>query len=112
MLQKVARKIAIELGIIPDPALREFEPGTMQGRIVAIIAGVLTITIGLVLGTIVVDQAATAGADTGKIGSFAGARSIMNLVPLIYYTAIVMLGVGMIGIGAGGFMGRGPMAGN
>ena len=103
------RRAAIELGIIPDPALGEVEPGTMQGRIVAIVSGVLTIVIGLVLADIVVGQSATSGGGN-SIGSFSGAKSVNDLVPLIYYTAIVMLGIGMIGIGAGGFMGRGPMS--
>ena len=109
MVFRLVKRLAVELGLIPDPALREFERGTLQGRIVAIIAGVLTITIGLVLADIIVSQSA---ATTGKIDSFSGARAVNDLIPLIYYTGIVMLGIGMIGIGAGGFMGRGPMANN
>lgn len=124
----------------------------MQSRIIAVVAGVITLTIGIVLGTVVTDitanNAEQAGGDitikatdtqyVGKtcddlgtikcsaatrttnlvandvisfpqISSFAGAGSIMDLIPLIYYTAIVMLGVGMIGIGAGGMAGYGPM---
>lgn len=127
----------------------------MQARIIAIIAGVLTLVIGLVLATLVLGTVTDAGSKTGaavkpadltptgvgrtcaavgavrctsssggpqtgnltasdlvyfaRIGSFSGARSVMNLLPLIYYTALVMLSIGMIGIGAGGFAGYGPM---
>ena len=70
--------------------------------------GVLTIVIGLVLNEIIVDQAASTGGNA-EVGSFSGAQAINDLVPLVYITAVVMLGIGMIGIGAGGFMGRGPM---
>ena len=129
----------------------------MQSRIIAIIAGVLTITIGLVLSGVVVNTVTDSGqkqgaaikvvasAGTGlykagqpcpsgakcyapgspgtqkttlaendlvsfnRLGSFSGASSVMNLIPLIYYTAIVVLGVGMIGIGGSGFAGYGPL---
>ena len=43
------------------------------------------------------------------IGSFSGAQSLNDLVPLIYNAAVVMLGVGMMAIGASGFAGRGPI---
>ena len=46
-----------------------------------------------------------------NIGSFSGAQSLNDLVPLIYNAAVVMLGVGMMAIGAAGFAGRGPMRG-
>ena len=112
----------------------------MQSRIIAIIAGVLTITIGLVLSGVVVNTVTDSGQKQGaaievvasggtynngdacpsgakcyakgspgtqkstlatgdlvsfnRLGSFSGASSVMNLIPLIYYTAIVVLGVG------------------
>ena len=63
---------------------------------------------GLVLETTVLSQASTAGSNA-NIGSFSGAQSLNDLVPLIYNAAVVMLGVGMMAIGAAGFAGRGPM---
>ena len=79
----------------------------MQARIVSIVGGVITLVIGLVLADVIISTAATSGG--GAIGSFSGAKSINDLVPLIYFTVIVMVGVGMIGVGIGGFAGRGPM---
>ena len=80
----------------------------MNQRITAIILGVITIVVGLVLETTILSQAATAGSNT-NIGSFSGAQSLNDLVPLIYNASVVMLGVGMMAIGAAGFMGRGPL---
>ena len=40
-----------------------------------------------------------------------GAQSLNDFVPLIYNASVVMLGVGMMAIGAAGFAGRGPMGG-
>ena len=62
----------------------------------------------LVLETTVLSQASTAGSNA-NIGSFSGAQSLNDLVPLIYNAAVVMLGVGMMAIGPAGFAGRGPM---
>ena len=82
----------------------------MQGqRITAIVMGVLVIVVGLVLETTILSQASTAGGNA-NIGSFSGAQSLNDLVPLIYNAAIVMLGVGMMGIGAAGFAGKGPLS--
>jgi hypothetical protein len=79
-------------------------------RITAIIMGVIVIVVGLVLETTVLSQAADAGSNA-NIGSFSGAQSLNDLVPLIYNASVVMLGVGMMAIGAAGFAGRGPMGG-
>jgi uncharacterized membrane protein len=81
-----------------------------QGRIVSIIMGVIVIVVGLVLESTILSQAASAGSNA-NIGSFSGAQSLNDLVPLIYNAAVVMLGVGMMAIGAAGFAGRGPMGG-
>jgi hypothetical protein len=80
----------------------------MQARIVSIVGGVITLVIGLVLSGVITDAAATAGGNS-MITSFSGAKSINDLIPLIYFTVIVMVAVGMIGVGLGGFMGKGPM---
>ena len=77
-------------------------------RIISIIMGVIVIVVGLVLETTILSQATTAGSNA-NIGSFSGAQSLNDLVPLIYNAAVVMLGVGMMAIGAAGFAGRGPM---
>jgi hypothetical protein len=77
-------------------------------RIMAIIGGVITLVVGLVLETTVITEATTAGSNA-KIGSFSGAQSLNDLVPLIYNAAIVMLGIGMMGVGGAGFVGRGPL---
>ena len=80
-------------------------------RITSIIMGVIVIVVGLVLETTILSQAATAGSNA-NIGSFSGAQSLNDLVPLIYNAAVVMLGVGMMAIGVAGFAGRGPMSGS
>ena len=81
-----------------------------NSRITSIILGVITIVVGLVLEDTILTQAAAAGSNT-NIGSFSGAQSLNDLVPLIYNASVVMLGVGMMAIGAAGFMGRGPLRG-
>ena len=68
----------------------------------------IVIVAGLVLETSVLSQASTAGSNA-NIGSFSGAQSLNDLMPLIYNAAAVMLVVGMMAIGAAGFAGRGPM---
>ena len=52
-------------------------------RITSIIMGVIVIVVGLVLETTILAQAATAGSNA-NIGSFSGAQSLNDLVPLIY----------------------------
>ena len=38
------------------------------------------------------------------------AQALNDLVPLVYYAVVVLIGVGMMGLGAAGLTGRGPMA--
>ena len=80
-------------------------------RIMAIIVGVITIVVGLVLEVTVLTQAASAGSNA-NIGSFSGAQALNDLVPLIYNAVIVMIGVGMMAVGGLGFAGRGPLGGH
>jgi len=82
----------------------------MKGQMTAIIMGVIIIVVGLVLESTILSRAATAGSDV-KIGSFAGAQALNDLVPLVYNAAIVILGVGLIGLGSLGMIGKGPMKG-
>ena len=70
-----------------------------------IILGVVVLVIGLVLTTVVSDQTSTIGSST-SLGSFAGASALLDLVPLVYVAAIVLLAAGLM---AGG-IGKGPLS--
>ena len=74
----------------------------MRNQILMIILGVITIVIGLVLSDTIISQAATSGS-SASIGSFAGAQSLNDLVPVV-----VMIAVGLMAVGVGGFAGVGP----
>ena len=80
----------------------------IDARIGAIIGGVITLVIGMVLASTVNTQAASTGS-AANIGSFTGAQALNDLIPLVYIAAIVMVGVGLIGMGGAGYMGMGPM---
>lgn len=82
--------------------------GDIKTSIMAIVGGVITVVMGLVLESTVLTQAATSGVTTG-IGSFAGAQALNDLAPLAYNAAIVMIAVSLIGIGSAGLTGRGPL---
>ena len=82
--------------------------GNVGARVAAIVGGVISLVIGMVLMTTVQDQAATTGA-AANIGFFSGARSINDLIPLVYISAILLLGVALFAIGGAGFAGRGPL---
>ena len=82
----------------------------MRNQILMIILGVITIVIGLVLSDTIISQAATSGS-SASIGSFAGAQSLNDLIPLIYYAVVVMIAVGLMAAGAGGMFGVGPARG-
>ena len=84
--------------------------GAMDGKITAIIGGVITLVIGMVLASTVNSQAATLGS-AANIGSFTGAQAIGDLIPLVYIAAILLIGVGLIAAGGAGYVGRGPMSG-
>jgi len=75
----------------------------------ALIFGVLIIVVGLVLESTILSQAATAGS-SANIGSFSGAQDLNDLVPLVYNAAVVVMGVGLIGLGAAGIGGKGPLS--
>ena len=59
-----------------------------------------------------VDSHAAAAGSNANIDSFSGSQCLNGLVSLTYNAAVVMLSVGMMVIGAAGFAGRGPVAGN
>ncbi len=64
----------------------------------AIILGVLALVFGTILADVVIDTATTA-LTNASIGSFAGASAIGGLIPFIYFTVVIMIGVGMIAVG-------------
>ena len=96
------RRLAVVLGN---------QVGALDSRIGAVIGGVITLVIGMVLASTVNTQAAATGA-AANIGSFTGAQALNDLIPLVYIAAIVMVGVGLIGMGGAGYMGVGPMGRN
>ncbi|GIV82904.1 MAG: hypothetical protein KatS3mg051_2258 [Anaerolineae bacterium] len=71
----------------------------MRQALVSLISGVLLIVFGLVLADVVLSQAVASGS-SASIGSFSGARALNDIIPLVYYTVIVVSGVGLIGLGA------------
>jgi len=72
--------------------------GKYKGAFLVLLVGVLWIVIGLVFEVTILSQAATAGA-SANIGSFSGAQSINDLIPLIYNMVLAIGGVGLIGSG-------------
>ena len=48
-------------------------------------------------------------ASSTSISSFAGAKSMNDLLPLLIRVTVLMIGIAMIGIGGIGFAGRGPL---
>ncbi len=48
--------------------------------------------------------------DWKPIDLYSGAKALKNLVPLVYYAAIVVIGVSLMSIGLAGYAGRGPLA--
>ncbi len=81
----------------------------MGKQMTLLIFGVLIIVVGLVLESTILSTAASAGGSS-NIGSFSGAQDLNDLVPLVYNAAIVVMGVGLIGLGGLGLLGRGPSA--
>jgi hypothetical protein len=84
--------------------------GVLGTNLVALLGGVLIIVFGLILAGLVNSQAATSGS-AANIGSFAGAQSLNDLIPLVFMMVILIAGVGLIGLGGAGVAGKGPMSG-
>jgi hypothetical protein len=68
-----------------------------------VISGVIVLVLGIILADVVIDTATTALTNP-SIGSFAGAAAIGGLIPFIYFTVVILLAVGMMGIGARGML--------
>jgi len=83
--------------------------GQSAERMGALIIGVIMIVIGMVLAGIIVDQAVTFGTKA-TIGSFAGVQALGDLIPLVFVTVVIGLGIGLMALSGAGFMGKGPMA--
>ena len=80
----------------------------MKSALTALVFGVIIIVVGLVLESTILTQAESAGQDA-SIGSFSGAQDVNDLIPLVYNVVILTIGVGLIGLGATGAAGVGPM---
>jgi len=83
--------------------------GDIQLRIISILGGVLVLIFGLILADVVIDSSVTA-LTNAAIGSFAGASAVGGLIPFVYFAAILGIAVGLMAVGFGGFVGKGPMA--
>ena len=64
----------------------------------AIIGGVILLVIGLNLSGTILTTAATSGS-SANIGSFSGASAMNDLIPLLYYTLLVIVSVGLMAVG-------------
>ena len=75
-----------------------------------IIKSVMYLGMGLILAgkDMFNTQAATTGS-AANIGSFAGAGSINDLIPLVYISSILLLGVSLFALGGAGMAGFGPL---
>ena len=80
----------------------------MGKQLGALIFGLIVFVVGGALSTTVGDSFATAGADA-QMGSFSNARSLNDLMPLIWYVGLMILGLGSMGLGILGFSGKGPL---
>jgi hypothetical protein len=69
-------------------------------NITQLVAGIIVLIVGLVLVTVVADQTATITA-SANLGSFAGAGALLDLVPLVYVAAVVLIGTQLMTAGAG-----------
>ena len=88
----------------------EGERGSISRPIMVLFGGVLFMVFGLVLSSTILSQAASSGGDA-NIGSFSGTQSLNDLLPFIYYAILVVGGAALIGGGALGLAGRGPVSG-
>ncbi len=72
-------------------------------QIGAVIIGLIMMVIGYALSTVLLGSAATAGSDTNA-PSFSGFQGISDLGPLVFISAVIMSGVGLIGAAVVGFV--------
>ena len=99
--------IAAFLGIA-QPRMATNETGSMMNALGAVLGGVVVFVVGLSLAATVLTAASTAGASTA-MGSFSNAKSINDLLPLIFYVGLMVVGIGLMITGGAGMAGRGPL---
>lgn len=63
-----------------------------------VIGGLITFVAGLILALLVVDTAATTGADA-QMPSFASAKTINDILPTFFYIGLLVGGLGAMGVG-------------
>ena len=80
----------------------------MGKQVAALLLGMIVFVLGGALSSTVGDSFATAGADA-QMGSFSNARSLNDLMPLIWYVGLMVLGLGAMGLGVFGMAGKGPL---
>ena len=71
----------------------------MKAPILVILSGLLALLIGTIFGGVLVDQSATTGADA-QMGSFATAKTFNDLLPMIFFIALMIIGIGLM-VGGG-----------
>lgn len=71
--------------------------GGLKMNVGMFFGGLLLMVIGYSLFSIIISSAATAGSNS-QIGSFVGTRGISDLGPLVFVAAVIVAGVGLIGV--------------
>lgn len=74
----------------------------MREGLITAVAGSLVFALSLVFGSVLADpviDAITTALTNASIGSFSGATSIGGLVPLIYFTGVIVTALGGLGGG-------------
>lgn len=75
-------------------------------NITPMIVGMFGVALSFVFGVILADpviDGTTTALTNASIGSFAGASSVGGLVPLVYFTIVILIGLGSLAlVGAGG----------
>ena len=77
-----------------------------------VIVGMVGIALSFVFGSILADpviDAITVALTNASIGSFAGAASVGGLIPLVYFTVVILIGLGSMALI--GFTGAGLVRG-
>lgn len=73
--------------------------------ITPLIIGMFGVALSFVFGTILADpviDGTTTALTNASIGSFAGASAVGGLVPLVYFTIVILLGLGSLALAGAG----------
>lgn len=80
-------------------------PGMSSASIAPLIIGMFGVALSFVFGAVLADpviDGTTTALTNASIGSFAGASSVGGLIPLVYFTIVILLGLGSLAlVGAG-----------